>query len=162
MQKRNTFFTLIELMTVVVLVALLASIALGITNLAVRKSDDTKMTALIESLRNANESYKQRYGFYCPPTTQKYESEYNSLPFNVNFLGEVYEQVRNISSSQASQTEILDIWGNPIRYRYPGKFNTSTFDIYSVGSDGVVGNGSKSSWNIAGTGDDISNFKNNK
>lgn len=32
---------------------------------------------------------------------------------------------------------ILDLWGRKMQYRYPGKHNTKSYDIYSLGPDGV-------------------------
>jgi general secretion pathway protein G len=44
-----------------------------------------------------------------------------------------------------------DPWGNPYVYRFPGKYNTNGFDLYSVGSDGI----SKSGGN---DDDDVNNW----
>ena len=42
----------------------------------------------------------------------------------------------------------VDPWGNPYKYRCPGTNNTATYDLYSMGKDG-----------IEGTEDDITNWK---
>ena len=67
----------------------------------------------------------------------------------------------------------VDAWGNPILYRVPGKFNSSSFDLGSAGPDGKLGDnvGTAFAGNIAlpgdvstnyaahfGRGDDITNF----
>lgn len=40
-----------------------------------------------------------------------------------------------------------DPWGRPYGYRYPGRFNTDSYDVYSLGQDGQEG-----------TEDDIGNW----
>ena len=34
---------------------------------------------------------------------------------------------------------LRDAWGNPIYYSYPGKINTTKYDIISAGPDGMFG-----------------------
>lgn len=34
---------------------------------------------------------------------------------------------------------VIDAWGNPVRFRYPGKFKTGGFDLIAAGSDGGFG-----------------------
>jgi len=34
---------------------------------------------------------------------------------------------------------LVDGWGNPIYYCYPGKFNMTGYDLYSLGADGRYG-----------------------
>jgi general secretion pathway protein G len=41
-----------------------------------------------------------------------------------------------------------DPWGRPFQYRYPGIHNPDSFDLWSIGKDG-----------IEGTKDDIANFR---
>lgn len=43
----------------------------------------------------------------------------------------------------------IDVWGNPYRYRYPGTHNVGTYDIWSVGPNGIDENGE---------GDDVHNW----
>lgn len=42
---------------------------------------------------------------------------------------------------------LLDAWGNPLQYRVPGVHNAGSFDLWSMGPDGV-----------SGTADDIGNW----
>jgi general secretion pathway protein G len=49
---------------------------------------------------------------------------------------------------QTQDTLILDPWGNPYQYSFPGKHNPDSFDVYSLGPDG-----------LPGTADDIGNWK---
>ncbi len=53
------------------------------------------------------------------------------------------ESIRNSSSPDGSGNTIthtlIDSWGNKIYYCYPGKINTTKFDLVSAGVDGVFG-----------------------
>ena len=82
---------------------------------------------------------------------------------NADLFGESYETLRNIAGETGSGTDkVRDAWGNEIRYRNPGKFNTGTYDMYSIGRDKAVGDAEDSTKKSPGLGDDIANFKNPK
>lgn len=177
MAHRKELFTLIELLMVVTVIALLAGIMLGITSYAHRKTDETEMIALIEKIKLLNEQYKQQYGFYVPAVNTELDKAngetavYYAVPFNANFLKDAYDDIKTIHSHSQANLDtmktkgyVLDIWGRPLRYRAPGKFNTGSFDIYSVGPDGLPGNHTNTNhgWGEAGKGDDIANFTNNR
>lgn len=53
--------------------------------------------------------------------------------------------------SEVEDNNILDEWGDAFVYTYPGTQNTSSFDLYSTGPDGIT----SSSGNDA---DDINNW----
>ena len=57
-------FTLIELMTVVAIIAVLAGLILGIAGYAVRKADISRAMADMEKIKNALEEYRLAYGSY--------------------------------------------------------------------------------------------------
>lgn len=48
-----------------------------------------------------------------------------------------------------AKADPIDPWGNPYRYRYPGVHNIGSYDIWSVGPNGIDENGE---------GDDIRNW----
>jgi type II secretory pathway pseudopilin PulG len=157
-------FTLVELLCVVIVIALLAAISVKATQIAYRRGDDTKTKTILEIIRVANEQYKAKNGYYYPCSDSSAISEggetYYSLPLDPDFLGDAYETCRAMSEKNASV--IVDAWGNAIRYRSPGKYNTSSFDMYSVGRDQKVGDADDATKQYAGLGDDIANFKNPK
>ena len=68
----------------------------------------------------------------------------------------------SIAKENGNDDKIRDAWGNAIRYRNPGKFNTGTYDLYSIGRDKAVGDAEDSTKKSPGLGDDIANFKNPK
>ncbi|MDR0756090.1 MAG: type II secretion system major pseudopilin GspG [Puniceicoccales bacterium] len=48
-----------------------------------------------------------------------------------------------------NKDDLIDPWGNPYQYRYPGSKNKSGYDVWSMGPGGQ-----------SGDGDDIGNWKN--
>ena len=48
------------------------------------------------------------------------------------------------------ESEALDPWGQPFRYKYPGTHNPGGYDLYSIGPNKV---------DDGGSGDDIANWK---
>ena len=160
-------FTLVELLCVVIVISLLAALSIQITQIAYRRADATKTQTVMEIIRNANEQYKVKNGYYLPNSKcesissikihipnkagnlgdHPYEvdqwvadefsldEEAYSIPLDPDFLGDAYETCR-ASAKEYSKDCVVDSWGNPIRYRCPGKFNTGSYDLYSIGKDG--------------------------
>jgi prepilin-type N-terminal cleavage/methylation domain-containing protein len=65
-QKPRRAFTLIELLVVISIIGILASLAVGITALAVRKSKESRVKTELVRLDAAIENYKDALGFYPP------------------------------------------------------------------------------------------------
>ena len=152
-------FTLVELLCVIIVLALLAAISIKVTQIAYRRADDTKTKTVMEIIRTANEQYKAKNGYYYPHGGSTYETDFHDIPLDPDFLGEAYETCRSIAAENGNADKVRDAWGNAIRYRNPGKYNTGTYDLYSIGRDKSAGNAEKAK-HTPGDGDDIANFKN--
>ena len=158
-------FTLVELLCVIIVIALLAAISVKVTQIAYRRADETKTKTVMEIIRVANEEYKAKKGYYLPNGGGSYSeggSDFHDIPLDPEFLGESYETCRNLASEVGNADKIRDAWGNAIRYRNPGVYNTSSYDLYSIGRDKGVGDAEDSTKKSPGLGDDIANFKNPK
>ena len=166
MKRFKQPFTLVELLCVIIVIALLAAISVKVTQIAYRRADETKTKTVMEIIRTANEQYKAKNGYYFPNGGSTYTEDgmdFHSIDLNADLLGESYETLRNIAGETGSSADkVRDAWGNAIRYRNPGKFNTSSFDLYSIGRDKTVGDAENSAKKSPGLGDDIANFKNPK
>ena len=169
MKRFKRPFTLVELLCVIIVLAMLAAIALKATQIAYRRADETKTQAILEIIRNANEQYKTKNGYYYPNGGSDYETvtidgkdyKFHSIKLDAEFLGEAYENCRTIAAEGGGSTDkIRDAWGNAIRYRSPGAYNVGSFDVYSIGRDKGVGDAEDKNKQFPGLGDDIANFKN--
>ena len=154
-------FTLVELLCVVIVIALLAALSVKVTQIAYLRADTTKTQTMMELFRNANEQYKIKNGYYLPSSGNSYEGAFGSVELNADFFGEAYETCKTTSSGN----KFCDAWGREFRYRCPGKYNTGSYDLYSIGKDGetlICDPDNSSSYNKlkkSGFGDDIANFK---
>ena len=167
MKKRHTF-TLVEILTTIAILAILAGISLGVTKLAFGKAHESKNQALIKMIEVALEQYKSKYGYYP-------NSGENPQLFMMDMVDLTKSQADVDSANEADKTKIssklvtnniwqffdenfkktfvkqipvdnnifygyvIDAKGNPLIYRCPGIFNTGSFDLGSVGEDGYIG-----------------------
>jgi len=137
--KREKGFSLIELMIVVIIIAALA--AMVVPRLAGR-SEQAKV-AIAKADVNANISmalklYELDNGNF-PSASQGIAAlltKPSGSPAPTNWNGPYLE------------SEPVDPWGNPYRYKNPGLHNTTGYDLYSAGKD-----------SHEGTEDDIGNWK---
>ena len=165
MKRFKRPFTLVELLCVIIVIALLAAISIKATQIAYRRADETKTKTIMEIIRTANEQYKTKYGYYHPNGGGSYNEgggDFHSIDLDPDFLGEAYETCRAIAAESGNADKIRDAWGNAIRYRSPGIYNTGSYDLYSIGRDKSVGDAEDSTKKSPGLGDDIANFKNPK
>lgn len=129
--KSSYAFTLIELMIVVIIIAALS--AMVVPRLS-NRSEQAKI-AVADADINSNiglalKLYKLDNGRY-PTTAQGIKSlitKPTSSPAPQNWNGPYLE------------TDPLDPWKEEYKFKSPGEHNTSGYDLYSVGPDGVEGN----------------------
>lgn len=190
MNDQKNFFSLIELLTVMAVIAILLAITIGIFSLARDKMNNSKTRAIIKQLDIALQSYKLEQGYYFvdsntinvnfPDLASAAQTSWNisaSWWFKLNYNNSVdiefikdfeYQTLigsgnitdKALNGATLNYSYVKDAWGRPILYKYPGTFNPQMFDIGSLGRDGRYGDNSNSS-NDFGKGDDITNFNNN-
>ena len=132
MANRNSEgFTLIEILIVVGIIGLLASVL--VTNLIGRagqaKIDLT--STQIRQLEQALEMYKLDNG--------RYPTENQGLAALVRAPSGDPAPRRYNPGGYVKRDAITDPWGMDYQYRMPGAHNTHSFDLSSVGPDGVEG-----------------------
>ena len=149
-QHRNVMkpaFTLLEILTVIAIIAVLASLTFGGMSYYDQKMKYSRTEVLIASIERALEDYKSDNGAY--PSGTNTAAVYTALygdgsnvylsTLNPNFLG----KQKNVEAGR-----IIDAWGNELGYTYPGSMNPpSDFDLWSEGGDAA-----------ANTADDIKNW----
>lgn len=137
--KKNTGFTMIEVMLVVIIIAVLA--AMVVPNLSGR-SEQARISAasadIEANLTAALDLYEIDSGRY-PTTEQGLKAllvKPTATPAPNNWNGP-YLKKKKIPQ---------DPWGNDYIYAAPGTHNDDSFDLSSVGPDGIA------------SGDDITNW----
>jgi len=181
---RENSFTLIELLAVIIIIAILFSIAVGLVGLIKDKTKISITEAIVKQIDVAMQAYKADFGYYFVNTNSFQSLSTASDPvnpsnrFRFNLSGYIepdtefikyfdYESLKGRgyikTESGTNNAYIVDAWGRSLLYRTPnnpltnGTVNSSMFDIGSLGKDGKYGDNSNNPTDF-GKGDDITNF----
>ena len=160
---RHRQFTLIELLTVITIIAILAGITIGGLRYASGRADETKTIAIMTEFEDALEAYKKDYGVYPICKTAK----------AVDFSDDEWKKFTNVTTNKRNKAymegadgELLDAYGKPFYYQYPNgesSRNTSKFALWSRGKDGKHGKKGTDTDTAASAGsdgsDDICSWK---
>ena len=126
--KNDEGFTLVELMVVIVIIGLLATVVVINVLPSTDTASITKARSDIATLEQAIDLYKLDNTLY-PTTDQGLEalvSRPDGLSRPERYRPDGY--IRRLPP---------DPWGNPYQYSYPGE--NGIFDIFSLGADGRLG-----------------------
>lgn len=135
-RNKNTGFSLIELLLVLVILAVLASVIVPKFAGRGEEAKVTKVGVDISAIGAALDMFEIDNDRY--PTTTEGLKALIDKPANADGWEKPY----------LSKMEVpKDPWGNEYSYRYPGQHNEYSFDLYSAGPDGRTG-----------TDDDITNW----
>lgn len=139
-------FTMLELLTVIAIIAVLAAILLPALNRARQHAWETAARTMISSLESALANYMTDYG--------NYPAASGSDCGNLITLLES-DDYASFRSEDKSGTNLLDPWGRSYCYKYPGTHTSYglKFDIWSKGADDTTANKDT---------DDITNWKTGK
>ncbi|HNO77034.1 MAG TPA: type II secretion system major pseudopilin GspG [Phycisphaerae bacterium] len=118
---RRSGFTLVELMVVLVILGLLASLVTVSVNDYLLTGRQTTVKAEISQICNALELFYTEFGHY---------------PSNDQGLAVLTEKTRKHPNG-ILQGKLTDVWGHPYSYVFPGL--NETFDVVSYGRDGQEG-----------------------
>ena len=138
-RRRNSGFTLIEVLLVLVILVVLAS-------LAVVAYGPIQRRAKVDAA-------KSQVGLFKTPL-QTYQMTVGSFPTSAQGLAALIQAPADLPNPAKWDGPYLDTnvlpldpWGNPYQYASPGTHNPDSFDVWSLGPDGVNG-----------TADDIGNW----
>ena len=124
-------FTLIEILVVVLIIGLLTTVLA--TNLIGRAEEaKIKLAATqIKTLSDQLELYRLDNG--------RYPSESQGLGALVRMPSSDPQPRRYPPGGYVRSDSIIDPWNGPYQYRMPGQHNTHSFDLSSLGPDGIEG-----------------------
>lgn len=124
-------FTLIELLLVLVILTALAAV---VVPKFTKRSEQARITAAhtdISNLEVALDAFEIDMGRY--PTTTEGLGALIAPPVSTTTLEWKGPYIRRGIP--------LDPWGSPYIYKYPGQYNTYSYDLYSYGPNGQEGGG---------------------
>lgn len=137
--KRNSF-TLLEILTAIALIIILAAMVLwGARHAAIRASEADTI-AIMEEFTTALEAFYEDYGYY--PVV---DEDFAEIDFKDAKIWKEFTE----KNKSYEKRKLLDGFGEPFLYKFPGKNNKAKFDLYSKGSD------------TKDDADDITNWKRN-
>ena len=112
-------FTLIELMTVIAIIAILAGIVIGVAGYATAKADRGRAIADMEKIKNVLEEYRVENGGYF---TNAVDTPMSGASFTALYR---YKKDLNLTN---------DPWGNPYYYKRTAQFQ---YVLWSLGPDKI-------------------------
>jgi general secretion pathway protein G len=124
--KKLTGFTLVELMVVLLVLVMLATIAAPRVTKYLRKAKQQTAKVQVEALSSAVEGFHLDMGRY--PTQEESLLGLVQPPAEPGSWDGPYIKKRE---------SLIDPWGRPYLYRRPGQHGD--FDIYTFGADGKEG-----------------------
>jgi general secretion pathway protein G len=129
-------FTLIEILLVVVIIGILAGIALPKLSGHTRRAEITKARAELESIGTALSLFETDLGEF-PKSLQELVSSPGSDRWNGPYL---------------QKGMPMDPWRRSYIYACPGQHNTRTYDLSSLGPDGVESSDDIVNWQTDSAG----------
>jgi general secretion pathway protein G len=129
-RRRQAGFTLIEILVVIVVIAILATLVAPNVFRHVGSAKDTTAKSQIEMIGSALDAYRLDNGVY-PSSDQglaALQVAPGSDPVPTNWRGPYLR--KDIPA---------DPWGHPYLYKAPGDVNTTGYDLMSYGADSQPG-----------------------
>ena len=122
-------FTLIEILVVIVVIAILATLVAPNVFQHVGAAKDATAKSQIEMIGAGLDSYRLHNGGY--PTTEQGLAALWEAP--------TIDPPANWRGPYLRKAVPLDPWGNPYVYISPGEVNPNGYDLISLGADGKLG-----------------------
>jgi general secretion pathway protein G len=128
-RTRQAGFSLVELMVVVFIMGLLATLIIVNVAPVGDRSRISKVRSDIASLESALEQYS--LDLYTYPSAVQGLAALSTPPPGVDIA--LYRQGGYVRRIQ------MDPWGNPYQYQIPGNRSGGRYDLFSLGADGQPG-----------------------
>ena len=123
LKNKQSGFTMVELLAVIMVIGILAGMILGIAGIATKKAAKGKAQALFVQIEMGLAEFHAQNRYYPQGATNLY----NNL--------EAYIEVgKDLKKSSAGG--FTDPWGREVIYKAPGNKNPETYDLLMTGADG--------------------------
>ena len=160
--RKKASFTLVEILAAVAIIGILAGMSLGTASYIRERNREIQTQTTVKMLEMILEQYKTKYGRY-PAVNGAPGNNLNTPIFRLPWaydpddpdeLTALFNDVSFDSSSNHitsikginihididnEEVWLLDGWGYPIVYVYPGIFNRTKYDLGSAGPDHALG-----------------------
>lgn len=137
LQTGERGFTLVELMVVIGIIIVIAASVLTILPGMREKAQEKATRTFMEHLEIAIEQYYDDNRSY-PPTGIEPPTAIEYLKMALQPSEPTSKLYIEFKDDYLDDDIIIDKWGNPFVYIQPGNKNTTTYDLYSTGSDGAT------------------------
>jgi general secretion pathway protein G len=153
--SRARGFTLLEMVIVIAVILVLASLALGLFASNIDESKRLHTEMLIQNLDMACKNYRGSAGFYPPddkgdsrnlhfylgqPRVKTLDA--GATTFGASFLdfrADWLEPGTGAPDPKNNPLPVIDAWGRKLRYKCPGVRNPAHVDLWSPGANGQDG-----------------------
>ncbi|MFT5692892.1 MAG: general secretion pathway protein G [Oceanicoccus sp.] len=147
MRKKQTGFSLIEIMVVLVIIGLLVSV---VAPNVLDRADDARIQKVEADFKAIETTLKiYRLDNYSYPTSDQGLEALVERP-TVDPIPANWKKNGYLSSLP------VDPWGRPYNYLSPAEYGSGEFDIFTLGADGVTGgedqNTDRGNWTKPGEG----------
>ena len=150
--RRTSAFTLIEVLVVIAIIAILASLILAISGNVQETAGRKRAESEIAAVSAALEKYKLEYGTY-PEGDGGDNSTKEMLKALLNENGRPFiEQLKAFEITDASNgsyynnNRLIDPFGNPYHYEFPGDENRSGTNFFDLWSQGRKNSDNEETW----------------
>jgi len=129
--------TLLEVLLVLMLLATVAGVGfVAVNNILGNANGDTARIEVRETYKTGIMLYKARVGSF--PTTEEGLKVLVHKPEGA--------KGKRWTGPYLEKEDFLDPWGRPYVYRCPGTHNTDSYDLFSLGDDGVESDDDIGNW----------------
>jgi general secretion pathway protein G len=118
-------YTLMEMILVLGIIAILLGMGTFLMVGVMGDAEEGKVKADIQAIHGSLIRYKTKAGLY--PTQEQGLEALVRRPST----GPEPKSYKPLMK----EALLMDPWGTPYQYRYPGKFNADSYDIFSIGVD---------------------------